>query len=174
MSFHASSEFKFKRPSVPACDSSRLKALKGKRSRCTLPLSRERNMETPLEFVVFYENYTKRPETFIFYLQWTGNEEQLTKLSRFTSKASYADWGPEESKVWIDIATKIPESAVDVHCKVGSMNDYHEMFSKCTGKFTCPFDEEDLLELDECELGHLMNETFHACRIQKFFKKTAP
>jgi hypothetical protein len=126
--------------------------------------------EAPLEFVIFYEKNYKANEIFIFYLQWTGNEEELTNLQKFTTKALYDDMYGDYSSVYIDLSTKIPESAVDIHCKLRDMNGHHRLFTKCTGKFRCPFDEEDE-KRDEYEMATLMDETFYSCHIKDYFYK---
>lgn len=99
-----------------------------------------------MEFVILYEfNYNTR-EPFFFYLQWTGNEEALTKLHKMVSKGSY-DYASQFS---LNIDTKIPLEAVDIHCKASNL------FTKCTGKFTFPFYDDDH-ELDELEIARLIN-----------------
>jgi hypothetical protein len=124
---------------------------------------------TETEFVMFFEKNHKENELFIYYLQWNGNEEELTKLNTILSKALYDDMYGDYSFVMMDINTKIPESAVDIHCKVRDPNGYWKLFTKCTGKFIYPFDEEDLEE-DEYELATLMNLTFRSCKITKMFR----
>lgn len=126
---------------------------------------------TPVvEFVAFFEKNHKENEVFMFYLQWTGNETELTKLETFVSKANYEYmYGGHFSQVSMDLSVKLPESVVDMHCKVKCpMNDYYRMFTKCKGKFYCPFDSEDE-ELDEFELAKRMDETFYSTRIRNMF-----
>jgi hypothetical protein len=122
-----------------------------------------------LEFVPFIEKNTKENETFVFYLQWTGNEEQLTLLNKAIEKACYDDIYGDYSMVTMDIDIKIPESAVDIHKRIGSFNGYHKMFTKCVGKFRCPFDIETIDSTDECEMATLLDSFFFCCRIQKMF-----
>lgn len=119
-----------------------------------------------LEFVPFIEKNTKENETFVFYLQWTGNEEQLTLLNKAIEKACYDDIYGDCSIVTMDINTKIPESAVDIHTRIQSLNGYHKMFTKCIGKFHCP---DDIDSTDEYEMATLLDETFYSCKIKKMF-----
>jgi len=122
-----------------------------------------------LEFVVLYEKNHKENELFIFYLQWTGKEENITKLHKITSKAEYDDMYGDYSWIGVDIDVKIPESAVDLHCKLWDPNGYNRLFTKCTGKFIYPFDEEHI-EMNEYELESLIDSTFYSCRIMNMFK----
>lgn len=129
-------------------------------------------MSVPLEFVVLYEkNYTYK-EVFVFYLQWTGNEEAITLLEKITSKALYEDYeykcNNEYSFICVDIENLIPESAVDIHCRLIDPNSYCPLFTKLTGKFKCPFKEEDY-DIDEYELPSLINEELYDCRIRDMF-----
>jgi hypothetical protein len=124
----------------------------------------------PLEFVLFSEKNHKENELFIFYLQWTGNEDELTKLNNLVSKAEYqdGDW----SEYYMDLTVKLPESHVDLHCKLSDMNSYHRLFKKVIGKFTYPFpasfipilDEYDEYETQECLVDEL-----YSCKIPNWF-----
>lgn len=121
-----------------------------------------------MEFVVFYEKNRKENEVFVFYLQWTGNEAEITKLNAIMSKALYDDMYGDYSQVHLDLNVKLPESHVDSHCKLSDMNGYHRMFTKCVGKFTCPFTADDEA-LDEYETAKCLDETFYSCRIRTMF-----
>jgi hypothetical protein len=122
-----------------------------------------------LEFVPFIEYNTKENETFIFYLQWTGNEEQLTLLAEATGKAIADDMDGDFSLFSMDIGVKIPESAVDLHTKIKTFNGYFEMFTKCTGKFQSPFTLEEIDSIDGYEMAKLLDETFFATKIRQWF-----
>ena len=123
----------------------------------------------PSEFVMFMERNHKENEMFCFYLQWNGNEEALTKLANFINQALYDDMIGDYSEVSIDIDTKIPESAVDLHCKIHDMNCFSRMFQKCVGQFKYPLDGYDPDKLDEIEIAKLCDETFFTCRISRMF-----
>jgi hypothetical protein len=120
------------------------------------------------EFVVFYEKNHKENELFIFYLQWTGNEEELTKLHKFVSKARYDDMDGDYSQVKLDLSVKLPQSAVDLHCRLHDMNNYFNLFTKVTGMFKCPFGEKDE-DMDEYETAKRIDEIFYSCNIRDMF-----
>jgi hypothetical protein len=129
-------------------------------------------IDTPqaaLEFIPFIEQNMKENETFIFYLQWTGNEEQLMLLNKGIEHACYDDIYGDCSIVTMDINTKIPESAVDIHKRIQSLNGYHKMFTKCIGTFTCPYNEETIESLDEFQMATLLDQTFYSCKIETMF-----
>jgi hypothetical protein len=122
-----------------------------------------------LEFVAFIEYNTKENETFIFYLQWTDNEDQLTLLAEATRKAIADDMYGDFGMFIMDIGVKIPESAVDVHKKITTFNGYHEMFTKCTGKFISPITREQINSIDEYEMAKLLDDIFFSTRIKRMF-----
>lgn len=129
-------------------------------------------MSQPLEFVVFYEKNYKEDELYIFYLQWTGNEEALRILERAVSKACYEDLYGDYSMVHLDISVKLPESVVDAQCRLtNTMNSYYQLFTKCVGKFNCPFTETYLENLDKYIIADLMDQIFYSCRIRHMFTK---
>jgi len=122
-----------------------------------------------LEFVAFIETNTKERETFIFYLQWTGNEEQLALLADALENANYDEMEGDFAFFTMDIGVKIPESAADVHTKIKTFNGYHEMFTKCTGKFISPITREQIGSIDEYEMAKLLDDTFFSTRIERMF-----
>lgn len=118
------------------------------------------------------EENTKEHEIFVYYLQWNGNEEQLTLLRDILSKQSWDDLGCEHCKLSIDIEHKLTEQVVDTICRTHkgvSFNCYHKMFTKCLGKFYSPIKESDIEGLDEYEIGRLVDETFWTCKVPKMF-----
>ncbi len=129
-------------------------------------------MAAPLEFVMLYEYNYKENELFIFYLQWTGNEEALKKLHKIISKAFFDDMYGDFSLPTLNIKTKIPESAVDIHCQASDVIDpncFHKLFTKCTGTFHYPFEDEDL-EREEFELAQLIDSVLYSCKIERLFR----
>ena len=118
------------------------------------------------EFVMLYEQNYDKEELFIFYLQWTGNEEALSKLYNIIQNSHYDEITNESAIITMDIENKIPESAVDIHCKSRGPNKYNTLFTKCSGKFIYPFDDD---ELNEFENAYIIESTFCNCEIRKFF-----
>ena len=123
----------------------------------------------PREFVVFFEYNSKEEETFIYYLQWTGNEDALTLLEKATEKANSTQ---DSYKIIysLDTSVKLPEHVVDIHCRViNPNNSYHKMFTKCTGSFEPSVTQKVLDELHEHQLGEYLDEFYCGCRIEKQF-----
>ena len=57
-----------------------------------------------MNFIIFKENNTKENESFIFFLQYDGNEEQLNKLNNIISKTDFDNLhGGDYSSFEIDI-----------------------------------------------------------------------
>ena len=94
----------------------------------------------PLEFVVFTIYNTKERESFIFYLQWNGNEENLNRLEALIDNADFSCMDGDYIAIQLDTSVKIPESAVDIHCKVKkTLSRYVHLFTKCVGQLDFPF-----------------------------------
>ena len=131
---------------------------------------------TPLEFVVFYERNHKENEIFVFYLQWTGNEAELTRLAACLSEADFSELHGDFVEVALDLRVKLPESVVDTHCQLKhTLNSFHPMFTKCVGVFRCPLDETDVAaEADACDVAKLIDENFFTCRIKRMFTPISP
>lgn len=122
-----------------------------------------------LEFVSFIEKNHKENETFIFFLQWTGNEAELRLLERATNKALLDDMYGDYVEVHLDASARLSEATVDQMCRVKNTNNYHRMFTKCTGTFKCPLTEEEIETTDEYLLARTLNESFFSCKIEQMF-----
>jgi hypothetical protein len=125
------------------------------------------------EFVVFYEKNIKEnneSKVYIRYIQWTGNEAELTKLASFISKSEYDHMERmDHSYLDLDLHIKFPESHVDLQCKLSVRDTIgHKMFTKLTGKFTCPLMNDDL-DMDPADIANLLSENFDMCRIVRMF-----
>ena len=108
-------------------------------------------------------------EIALHYLQWTGNEEELTKLITVIKNATYGAISGDVARFEISI-NRIPEAAVDAH--MACVNDFgkhynrHTFFHKHVGVFRCPeFGEEP--RGYEGELDHY----FYYERIAEWFSK---
>ena len=125
----------------------------------------------PLEFVMFLEQNTKEHELFIFYLQWTHNEEALTKLEYIIDNANYDEMYGDFVMLSLDTTIKFTESVVDLHCSMKKdLNGFCHLFNKCNGRFNY-FDRPRIIteEQDEYELAELLVDDFYTCRIRKMF-----
>lgn len=123
-----------------------------------------------MEFVTFIEKNTKENETFVYYLQWTGNEEILTRLDRLINGASYETFYGDHSIVGLDISVKIPESSVDIHCEINeTINLYHNLFTKCVGKCTLTITDEEI-EKNKYEKADILDCMFYPCKITTMFE----
>lgn len=122
-----------------------------------------------LEFVTFIEKNHKENETFIFFLQWTGNEAELRLLERATNKALLDDMYGDYVEVHLDASARLSEATVDQMCRVSDTNNYHRMFTKCTGTFKCPLTEEEIETEDEYLLARTLDESFYSCKIEQMF-----
>jgi hypothetical protein len=113
------------------------------------------------EFVVFVEKNYHENETFLFYLQWTGNEDAIRLLEQNVKSVDYDDY---PGSLTLDTSIKITEDAVDQMCKVDAANSYHKMFTKCTGVFTCTFEDRDVNT-------DTLYDMFYPCKISQMFSE---
>lgn len=130
-----------------------------------------------LEFVVLMSTNPKEEEVYLYYLQWTGNEERLTYLDSLLKACDFEVVYDRRSTMMVpmhlDIKNRLPEAAVDAHVKVSDINSYSKMFTKCTGEFNFNPDEEEkeeLLKMDPYELGEYLCGMFVPYRIDGWFK----
>jgi hypothetical protein len=131
-----------------------------------------------MEYITFIEHNHKENEMFVFYLQYTGNEEALEKFTQFVKKAEY-DMDGDYSDFQINLDVKFSQDAVDQHCKL-DYGSYSHMFQKVNGKFECPFEgvEDDSddenngedYEINPIDLGYRFDELFYGTRIVDYFR----
>jgi hypothetical protein len=117
-----------------------------------------------MEFIPIVENNHKEREMYVFYCQWTGNEEELEKLIRVIEKADcqlHGDYSDFQTS-----RTRISESAVDEHVKLTEFGSYTHMFQKCVGTFVCP----DFSDMDPYDLGNALDERFYHGRLRNLFR----
>ena len=123
------------------------------------------------KFVLLHEFNTKENESFVYFIQYTGNEKTLTSFADFISKANYDNMdGGEYVKFEIDTKNLVSENAADemIKCNFGS---YNYMFSKLTGKMAYPFHEDSSENMEGDEIATLLNNEFFGNRITKLFVK---
>ena len=119
-----------------------------------------------MNFITFKENNNKENETFIFFLQYDGNEEQLNKLNDIISKTDFSDLNRDYSNFEIDIETMISEDAVNQLTKI-DLGSFASLFNKCSGEFKFP--SELFEELNESEMAFKLDELFYGCSIRDYF-----
>ena len=121
-----------------------------------------------MEYITFIENNHKENEMFVFYLQYTGNEEALHRLNTIVSQADFSDMYGDYSTFMMDITTRISEDAVNQHIKL-NYGCYAPMFQKVNGIFTLPyqFDEDTPMRL----YAEILDNYFFGNRIDRYFKK---
>ena len=120
-----------------------------------------------MEFITFKENNKKENESFIFFLQYTNNEEAIENLSYYIEKADPSDLNGDFSSFEIDINTKISESSVHELEKV-NLGTFGPLFTVCKGLFS--FNKEMFDEVEESEWALKLDSLYYACRISDHFK----
>ena len=119
-----------------------------------------------MEYITFIENNHKENEMFIFFLQYNGNEEMLTKFHEFLSSANYDMYG-DYSDFQMDIKNKLSESTVNQMIKL-QYGSYSQMFQKINGKFS--FWILDETEMDPEKKGHILDKYLFGCKISAYFE----
>ena len=83
--------------------------------------------------------------------------------------------------IQLDTSVKIPESAVDIHCKVKkTLSRYVHLFTKCVGQLDFPFHRFELCseaheqqqKYDQFELAEIFNDVLYPCRIMDMFENS--
>lgn len=122
-----------------------------------------------MKFILLQEFNTKENESFIYFMQYTGNEKTIDSFAEFISKADYGNLeGGEYVKFEIDSKNLVSENTADemIKCNFGS---YSYMFSKLTGKMVDPFNEDSVEDMKGDEIATLLNDEFFGNRITKLF-----
>lgn len=119
-----------------------------------------------MQFITILETNHKERESFLHYCQWTGNEEELTKLLKIIDFASTDDMCGDYSDFCCS-RVLISESAVNEHMQLKEFGGYAHMFQKHVGIFTCPeFD----IENDSDTAARVLDDTFYGCRLKEHFR----
>jgi hypothetical protein len=122
-----------------------------------------------MQFITILETNHKERESFLHYCQWTGNEDELTKLLKVIDLACYDDMCGDYSDFWYSRAL-IRESAVDEHVQLKEYGSYCPMFQKHVGVFTCPEFDVDDCEKDGDMAARILDDTFYGCRLKEYFR----
>ena len=125
-----------------------------------------------MEFVVFTETNYKERESYITYLQWTGNEVELKKLDEILKRADTSEMDGDVSVFDMSL-TRVSERSVDEHIEVSrSTPSMSHLFSKKVGVFVCPdFDISPSLYASEQNesLAGALDDHFYGQRIDDYF-----
>ena len=121
-----------------------------------------------MEFILLHEFNAKENESFIYFMQYTGNEETIASFSEFISKADYDEIGGDYVKFEIDTENLVSENTANemIKCNFGS---YSCMFSKLTGKMVDPFHGDSAEDMEGNEIATLLTDKFFGNRITELF-----
>jgi len=97
-----------------------------------------------MKFATLKEENTKENETFVLFLQWDNNMENLIKLAEIINSADTCDMYGDYSKFSIDIINLVSEQTVRELCKI-DIGVFGPLFSACYGIFSFPHKDFDNL-----------------------------
>jgi hypothetical protein len=119
------------------------------------------------QFVILHEFNYKENESFIYFMQYTDNEENINILAEIISTAIFDNIGGDYIKFEIDCNNYVSEKTVDeiIKCNFGS---YFNMFSKLTGKMENLFFLENT-NMNGYEKANLLDTMFFGNKIIKLF-----
>ena len=120
-----------------------------------------------MEYISFQENNKKENESFIYFLQYTGNEDAINKLEYYVKSADTPDLYGDFSTFEIDTSVKLKQTSVDDISRI-NLGYYGPTFTVCKGKFN--FDDSLFKNLDKSNIGLKLDELYYACRICDYFK----
>ena len=126
-----------------------------------------------MKFVVFVEENHKENIEVAFFLQYDGNEEALNQLTQLVDDSGRYWLGGDFSSFCMSMTPrKISQTTIDEMKKaLTGVGGYTYPVNFCVGKFTPPFNEETLEELESSEdIATKLDEWFYACRIDEYFK----
>ena len=118
-----------------------------------------------MKYASFVEINHKDHETYIYYLQFDGNENELLALKDIIDNADISGMFGDYSEFCIDINNLVSQDTVNEQIKI-NFNGY-KPFDVCNGKFD--FHEDDFFNLDDKEKALKLDEMFYACRIENYF-----
>jgi hypothetical protein len=121
--------------------------------------------EVDMKFILLHEFNTKERESFIYFMQYTGNEKTIVSFANFISNACYGNLaGGDYVKFEIDTENLVSENTADEmrKCNFGS-------YYKLTGKMEDPFDEYSVEDMVGDEIAILLNDKFFSNRIPELF-----
>ncbi len=123
-----------------------------------------------MEYCVFVEHNQKERESFVFYLQYTGNEKELNLLYRLVSKADNGNLvGDVAYFEMADPAIRISQAAVDEHKRI-ILGTYSQTIQVVNGKLRFGFREDEISDLDGYDIARVLDRMFFHCQIKEYFK----
>ena len=99
-----------------------------------------------MKYITFQENNFKENESFIFFLQYDDNEENLKLLNDYINFADFSSLYGDYSSFEMNLDTLLDENTVKNICKV-NLGSYSRRFQICEGKFDFPY--ENFINEDE-------------------------
>jgi len=123
-----------------------------------------------MEYCVFVEHNQKERESFIFYLQYTGNEKELELLYRLVTKADNGDLvGDVAYFEMADPSIRISQAAVNEHKRI-VLGTYSQTFQIVNGTLRFRFREDEIAHLDGYDIARVLDREFFHCRIKDCFE----
>lgn len=120
-----------------------------------------------MKFIIFKEDNKKEHETFIFFLQYDGNEHMINTLRDIIYSTDFSEMEGDYSSFEINTQNKISEQSVEELCSI-QLGSYSHLFTECRGEFNFPYDAFEFLS--DTEKARKLDELFYACRIKDYFK----
>jgi hypothetical protein len=123
-----------------------------------------------MEYCVLIEHNQEEHESYIFYLQWNGNEEALQTLYGLVEEADvYSLLGDTNSFEMHDPRVRISQSAVDEHMNIGRCT--FRTFQAVNGIFTLPFSDDEIGDMDAYDIERMLKQVFFRSHIKDYFKQ---
>lgn len=116
-------------------------------------------------YVAFVENYRKDNTSYVCYLQYDHNEQEINKLYNYIKQIKDYEVYGDLSDFSMDNTIFFSEQTVEETLK---LKTYHTYFYKCNGKFVCPIKYENNTSIDN--LYDCIDELFYGCNIIHMFK----
>lgn len=127
-------------------------------------------MRGRMEYCIFVEHNQKERESFIFYLQYTGNEKELELLYNLVTKANNGDLAGDVAYFEMaDPSIRISQAAVDEHKKI-ILGTYSQTFQVVNGILRFRFSEDEISDLDGYDIARVLDREFYHCRIKDCFE----
>lgn len=116
-----------------------------------------------MEYVKFTEHSLKESQTYLFYLQYTGNETALNKLKDVIAATHRCILGGDTSCFELNIENRVSSNSVNLHCA------FDENIEKVDGRFEFEFNLEGK-SYDDIAID--LDDMFYHGHIVNYFKPT--
>jgi hypothetical protein len=114
-----------------------------------------------MEYVKFTEHNMKENETYVFYLQYTGNKIALKKLNEAIHATNRYTLDGDTSWFELDLGKRYPYNSVNLHC------GFDENVERVDGRFEAEFYLEGKTQH---EIATDLDNMFYHGRIVNYFK----